>query len=304
MKVYIFADQEGVAGVFSRKEKYLFAQDYATMELAAICEALLERGVSEILLHTIHIVDYHRLPEAVTVQHGLPVHHIFTEGMDAGFDAAFVVGMHEMAGGRERGCWRHTMLPHPITYAYSSVEAAWLNGCLVGETGLFAAFAGLCGVPVVLLTGDHWACLEAEELLPGIETVAVKKGTGYYSAASMAPQAAARASAAGALRALDKAGSMQPWKIDGPATLQVRYQFAQRAADALAAVPGCQRMDERTVAVTYPTLAELQDNLGAIRAPETPMYQQDIRQARTTGLFTRLGDEPHGHAATMPLPTR
>ena len=64
MKVYIFADQEGVAGVFNRREGYLNASEYATMELAAICEALLDNGVTEIVLNTIHIMEYHKLPKA------------------------------------------------------------------------------------------------------------------------------------------------------------------------------------------------------------------------------------------------
>lgn len=304
MRVYIFADQEGVAGVFSRREKYLYAADYAAIELRAVCEALLECGASDILLNTPHHLPYERLPESVRIFHGLPTRRFWTAGMESGFDAAFVVGMHEMAGGRERGCWRHTVLPHPITHAYSSVEAAWLNDRPVGETGLFAAFAGLRDVPVTLLTGDHWACLEARELLAGIETVAVKEGHGYFSAVSLTPQAAAAASARGARRALEGAGRVRPWKIDGPATLKVRYLFPGRAADAVSAVANAQRLDERTVSVTWPTLAALEDNFDAIRAPETPLYAADIGQPRATGLFTRLGDEPHTGAPTFPLPGR
>lgn len=304
MKIYIFADQEGVAGVFSRQEGYLFAQQYATMELAAMCTALLENGVDEILINTIHIMDYHDLPDRVQILHGLPRHDIFTEGLSEAFDAVFITGMHEMAGGREKGCWRHTLLPHPISFAYSSVEAVWLNDLLVGETGLVAAFAGIHGVPVALLTGDHWACLEAQDLIPGIETVAVKKGTSYYSAISMTPRAAAAASAQGALRALEKIGKTAPLILEKPVTMKVRYLFPERATDAIIAVPGAERIDERTVAVRHPDLTTLRDNLGALRAPEMDVYQRDIQQNATTGLFTRLGSEPYQSTATMPLPRR
>jgi len=69
-------------------------------------------------------------------------------------------------------------------------------------------------------------------------------------------------------------------------------------------VAGCRRLDERTVAVTYPTLAELEDHLGEIRAPETDLFTQDIRQDRATGLFTRLGGEPYVSVPTIPLPKR
>jgi len=266
MKVYIWADQEGVAGVFSRREKYHFGPEYATLELAAICEALLQNGVTEILLNTVHVIEYHKLPEQVQIFHGEPGHDLFTEGLDESFAAALMVGLHAMAGGREKGCWRHTILPHPITRAYSSVEAVWLNDLLVGEIGLFAAFAGIHNVAVVLTTGDYWACLEAEELIPGMETVAVKKGTSYFSAISLTPQAAARASAAAAVRALKKIGTIQPLKVSGPVTLKVRYTFAERATDAMSTVAGARRLDEFTVAATYPSMADLRDNFGTLRA--------------------------------------
>lgn len=301
MKIYIWADQEGTASVFSRRERYLHAEEYATLELVAICEALLEAGVEEILLNSTHTVLYDRFPDAVQIAHGLPRHDIFTEGLDPSYDAMMIVGMHEMAGGREKGCWRHTLLPHPITYAYSSVEAAWINDLLVGETGIGAAFAGVHGIPVVLLTGDYWACLEAEELLPGIETVAVKKGTSYFSAISMTPAAAAKASASGAVRALERIGKVAPLSISGSATLKVRYQFPERATDAVMSVPGAKRIDERTVSVTYSDMATLRDHWGCFRAPETDIFRADTGFPHTTGLFTRTRGEPYSSKPTFPL---
>ena len=151
---------------------------------------------------------------------------------------------------------------------------------------------------------DHWACVEADGLLPGIETVAVKKGTSYFSAVSMTPQAAAEASAEGAVRALKKIGQIEPLRIDGPVTLKVRYQFAERATDAVNAVEGAVRVDERTVAVTHPNLAALRDNFGTFRAPEEEIYARDLQMAQTTGLFTRYGPEPYESRPTYPKPSR
>lgn len=50
-----------------------------------------------------------------------------------------------------------------------------------------------------------------------------------------------------------------PYKVKEPVTLKVQYLFAERATNAISTVPGTRRVDERTVAVTYPTLAELRD---------------------------------------------
>ena len=300
MKVYIFADQEGTACVFSRREKYAFAKEYATIELTAICDALIQNGVSEILLNSVHQVEYHRFPSEVRIFHGLPTHDLWSAGLDSSFEAAFVVGMHAMAGGREKGCWRHTALTHPITFGYSSVEAVWLNDRLVGEFGLFAAFAGVHDVPVVLMTGDHWACIEAKDLIPEIETVAVKEGKSYFSALSMTPQAAAEASAKGAVQSLQKIGRVKPLKIEDPVTLKVRYQFVERATDAISAVKGAVRIDERTVAKTFPDVAALRDNFGTLRAPEHELYTRDLETEQTTGFFTRYGPEPYHSRPTFP----
>ncbi len=304
MKIYIFADQEGVAGVFNRREGYLNASEYATMELAAICEALLDNGVDEIVLNTIHTMEYHKLPKPVQIIHGLPRHDIFTELLDESFDAGMLVGFHEMAGNREKGCWRHSILPHPITRAYSAVEGIWLNDLLVGEIGIFVALAGIHNVPAVLNTGDYWACLEAEDLVPGIETVAVKKGTSHFSAISMTPQAAAEAAAEGAVRALGKIGVVKPLKIEGPVTLKVKYTFAERATDAMSTVAGAFRIDEQTVAATYPSIAAVRDNLGNLRAPEMEIYAKDSGFSQTTGFFTRTGGEPYESTPTYPPPSR
>lgn len=304
MKVYLFVDQEGVAGVFSRREKYLYGSEYSTMEVAAVCEALLANGVTEIVVNTPHVLEYHKLPAPVMVFHGEPTRDFFSEGLDSGFSAAMILGMHEMAGGGERGCWRHTVLPHPITQAYSAVEGVWLNSTLVGEIGLVAAFAGIHSVPVVLVTGDHWACREAQELLGGVETVAVKRGTSYFAALSMHPAAAAKASAAAAVRSLDKIGVVRPLTIPGPVDFTVRYLFPERATDAVTVVRGAVRVDEKTVRKKFGSVAELPGSIGALRAPETPWYAADLGMEQATGFFTRYGVEPYQSTPTFQLPGR
>ena len=304
MNIYISCDQEGVACVFSRKENYLYAAEYATMEIVAICNALTDVGVDEIFVNSVHIIEYHKLPKNVRVFHGLPAPDRTTVGLDGSFDAVFRIGQHAMAGGREKGCWRHTGLPHPISRAYSSVAGVWLNDTLLGETGLLAAFAGIHEVPLVYLSGDRWACEEAEELIPGCCTVAVKEGTSYFSAISMTPEAAAEASALGAVRALESIDAVRPYKVSEPSTITVEYLFADRATDAVSAVSGAVRVDERTVSVTYPTLAELRDHQGFIRVPELDVYAQDLGVDHTTTLFTRLGGEPYEPAPTMAPPKR
>ena len=62
------------------------------------------------------------------------------------------------------------------TISGGSVDNIWLNGELVGETGLNTAIAGLYGVPVVMVTGDQVLNAEVQALFDGnITFVQVKE---------------------------------------------------------------------------------------------------------------------------------
>ena len=304
MKVYIFADLEGVACVFSRRENYIYAAEYGTLELVAICDKLNELGAGEILINSPHILEYHKFQDNVKIFRAEPCPNFFTEGLTQDFDFAMITGMHAMAGGLELGCWRHSLLPHPVSQAYSAVECVWLNDMPVGEIGLFTAFAGILGIPVIMLTGDFYACKEAETLIPDIYTLAVKKGCSFYSAVSMTPGAAAKASAELAGKAALNHSSIKPYIIKGPVTLKVRYLFAERAADAIMAVPDAIRVDEKTVELRCEDLKALIPRFGSMRAIDNDIYREDLKGAFTTGFFTRIGPEPFESSPTYKAPVQ
>ena len=50
-----------------------------------------------------------------------------------------------------------------------------------GETAIFAAIAAQVGVPTILITGDEAVAREARAAIPGVHTVAVKKGLNRYA---------------------------------------------------------------------------------------------------------------------------
>lgn len=293
MKVYILSDLEGVACVFSRREGYGNAMEYGTMELAEVCRKLLDHGVSEILINCLHPMEYHKFPQQVEFVHAEPTSDLLTSCLDDSFDMAMVTGMHAMAGGPDQGCWRHTLLPPPISQAYSSIAELRVNGVPIGEAGLFALFAGIRHVPVVYLSGDYWACEEIKRMIPGIETCAVKKGTNFYSAKSLHPLEAARQSAEAAVRALRLKGAAKPYEIDGSLEVQCRYTFANRAADAMKLVEGARRVDEYTVAAVYENALEFRKHLGCFRAPEDQLHQRDLGLSTVSGFLARTGVEPY-----------
>ncbi len=302
MKVYIVSDLEGVACVFSRREGYINAMEYGTMELVAICEKLLANGVDEILINCFHIMEYHKFPKQVRFFHSEPTHDFFTPGLEEGFDVAMITGMHAMSGGVDKGNWRHTILPPPLSRAYSSIVEMRINGNPVGETAIIAMFAGLHHVPVVFFSGEHWACKEAKELIPGLEIVETKKGLSFYSAISRHPLAVAEESAEKALKALKLKDSIKPVITEGPVTIEVQYTFAQRATDAMATIKNAVRIDETTISVTYKDMQDLKDHFGCMRAPEDELHQKDLGFEQVTGFMTRTGVEPYSPSPTSLYP--
>jgi len=166
--------------------------------------------------------------------------------VDAGFDAAFCIGYHAMAG------TRHATIDHTYTDRIHGVK---LNGRLVGELGLNAAVAGCFGVPVALVSGDQALAGEARALLgDGVETVVVKEALGRFSARSVSPAESCRRIKAGATRALQRKHA--PFTLPAPVTLELEFALTQYADNA-ELVPGSERRDGRTLAFTHTDYREV-----------------------------------------------
>jgi D-amino peptidase len=94
----------------------------------------------------------------------------------------------------------------------------------VGETGINAAFCGTWDCPVVLVSGDEAACREARELLgPELETVAVKRGLGRFSARHLPPARARELIEAASRRALEKPERIAAYDPGSPCEIEVEF---------------------------------------------------------------------------------
>jgi D-amino peptidase len=253
MRVYISIDMEGVAGVVHEDQtnpvdprhagEYNRYRRLMTNEANAAIAGARQAGGTAILVNDSHWLMRNLIPEeldpAAELMSGGPKRLSMVEGIEAGFDAAFFVGYHAMAG------TRHATIDHTYT---SRVYQARVNGNPVGELALNAAMAGAHGVPVALVTGDRALAAEARALLGnGVETVIVKEAVGRFAARSVAPSVACeqiRSSAAAALRR-----THEPFTFQQPMVLEVDFIESQMA-DMAELVPGSTRKDGRTVAYT------------------------------------------------------
>ena len=222
MRVYIMTDLEGVAGVrdFDNwtspdSRYYEQARELLTREVNAAIQGFMAAGATEFLVADGHgpgaVNDSLILP-AAEVARGWQWPKVRPFSMDDGhFDFAAWVGQHPKAG---------TVFGHLCHTGNCGVRDLSINGKSVGEFGEMALCAGELGVRVIFASGDQAFAQEALDLIPGIETAFVKRGTqpdpGHNlssdayrqhntSAIHLAPEAARERIRAGAQRALERA---------------------------------------------------------------------------------------------------
>lgn len=226
MKAFICTDLEGVAGVVSFADqtypggKYVEQSNHLlTAEVSACVQGLVEAGLNDVLVFDGHgpgAIVFEELHPDARLIHGRPLDPGWRSLLD-GCDVLLFVGQHAMAGVPD-GNLNHTQNSRGVT----SIS---LNGRLIGETGQLALLAGSFGVPAIFLSGDEAGCREAEELLPGITTVAVKRGLGRNSAISIGATRARTMIREGAVRAVERhrASPLAPLGWPGPYVLEKRY---------------------------------------------------------------------------------
>ena len=120
------------------------------------------------------------------------------DGLDESTDAVMLVGYHAMSGTRK------AVLDH--TQSSTSWRRYFINGVETGEIGQMAVMAGHFNVPVICVTGDLAATIEAQAFLGDIETATVKEGCSRMSAICLAPVKARELIQSAAKRSLGKIG--------------------------------------------------------------------------------------------------
>jgi D-amino peptidase len=258
MKLFIMTDLEGASGVTGPKEELdprtgrHFAEAVAnlTHDANAAIEGALEAGVADITVldgdGRRFTLSRDKLNPAAKLLQGARTSEL--AGFDGSYEAVFVIGAHSMAG-TLKGYLNHTFMS-------ATIQNLWLNGQKTGEVGIWAAWVGAEGVPVVLVSGDEAAVREARGILAETETVCVKEGvTRYYALSYPRPQVAESIRSA-ARRAIQRRGKIPPYRPSRPFELKIEYMDSQ-IADHIAHRPGVAQVDGRTVKASGMQLSEL-----------------------------------------------
>lgn len=262
MKVYISADMEGITGLTTWDEAERPHDDYPrfrklfTDEVNAAITGALEGGATEIVVN-----DSHDSMRNLLIEHLHPKARLLSgnvkrlsmmEGIDASFDAVFLIGYHSPAGTTA------SILDHTYTSTTQRVE---LNGQEAPEYLIFGAVAGLYDVPVKLLTGDETVCHMFCERMGSIPTVAVKQSVSRLAALSMTPAVTHPMIRQAACEAMSAPGVCI--RLHPPITLRVTFQNT-RQTDQASCVPLARRVDAYTLEYEHDDYRVIIDALRAM----------------------------------------
>jgi len=252
VRVFISIDLEGISGVYCEEQTErgdpAYARDVDLMraDLDAALAGCIAAGAEEVVVCDAHDysanLSFRELPAGVTLVSGTPTPLGMMTGIDASFDGALFVGYHARAGTTA------AVIDH--TYTGRVFRVRLDEHLEVGETGINAGVAGAFGVPVVFVSGDDKVTREAAELVPGIETAAVKVGVARTAARLLAPDEAHRRIREGVERALSAEHKPEPLRFDG---MPMRVVFVKTEyCDLASRCSALTRVDARTIDIEAP----------------------------------------------------
>jgi D-amino peptidase len=241
--IFLITDAEGVGGVCRQEQtdpKDQEMRQLLTGEINAAVDGFLAGGADEVLVwdghdgsQTLSTLTIH--PKARLLMGAMGPSMM----MERRFAAVAYIGQHSKANIRG-GIMAHS-------YSSLGIQNMLLNGKPVGEIDVIAAMAGHFGTPVIMLSGDQAAASELREIVPDAEFAVVKEGIGRYSCISLSAAAARDLIREAARRSVAKIGSVKPYVISKPVTLQVEYTTRNSLPVGAELRAGAEVLDDRTI---------------------------------------------------------
>jgi len=253
MRILISCDMEGISGIVDWEQvtpgtaEWGRGRKLMVGDVNAAINGAFVGGAEKVTVSDAHwharTLELEDLDPRAHLNSGSPSPFSMLQGLEDGpengrerYEAVVLIGFHAMAGAKK------AVLCHTWS---DKVAGVWLNDVHVGEIGLNAATAGHFGIPVIALSGDRVACLEAQTLLgQDLEVAVVKEGAGRFAAECL-PLAEARERICDAVaKAVTKyrAGQKRaPFTLASPVRLVVEFQLPQHVDNAYL-LPGTTRL--------------------------------------------------------------
>lgn len=256
MNIYVMTDAEGLCGIFDKEQvnsdgsRYNECREYMTREVNVVVEVLKEAGADRIYVRDAHGGGNNVIWDKLSDKAYRYI--IGNTGKDRFIgiddcDGVILLGYHAMAG------TRGAVLEHSMSSA--RIQNYWINGMPAGEIAIDSGIAGDFNKPVIMVTGDDYACREAKKLLPWTVTCEVKKSTALYGVMISPMKQAYALLAEKTKEAYGKLKSMKPLVYDKPITFRVEV-VERNAVPNPYAKPYLKIIDGRTYEVTADTMEE------------------------------------------------
>lgn len=256
MNIFIFADIEGISGIYSKEQvtrdgkRFQEGRDFMTADINACAEGCKKAGADRVVVCDGHGVSYSvrweklspAVDEVICGDRGDDRLVDIEE-----FDGVILLGYHAMAG------TYGAVLEHSMSSA--RIQNYWINGKKAGEVAIDAGIAGEHGVPVIMVSGDDKVCAEAKALLPWIKTAQVKRGLSSFGAVLLPPQKAHDIIRDSAEQAVRDIGSMRTLVYPSPVTFKVELMERQPLPN-IHSRTGMTVIDGRTYEIEAPTIEE------------------------------------------------
>ena len=260
MKLLIAVDMEGITGVThfdqttpGHSEWQRFRR-LMTADVNAAIQGAAEAGVEDIVVSDGHWdatnILIEELDRRARLNSGTPSPFSMVQGIDNGVNAVFFIGYHARMG------TQNAILDH--TWSSSRVANIWLNGRVVGETGLNGSVCGHFEAPVLLISGDQSVCSEAKDWIPGIETVIVKQASSRNSAECLPPEVThpmIQAAAKNAIQRFQAGNGPDPLHTVTPVKIVLEFIYSDMA-DRTFLMPGATRLDGKRVEIQANNMVE------------------------------------------------
>ena len=256
MKVLISVDIEGISGVANSREyeHFGFGREWITADTNAAAKGAFEGGATQVTVSDTHGRHNDNLlldqlhPQARLIRGGKNTPQYFMEGLTQDTALVLLVGWHDKARGP--GVLAHTFAPE------QRMGDIRINGTVVGEVEIAAAYAGDMGVPIGMVTGDDITCQNAVAFLGDIETACVKIAIDRYAADCLPLGEARQLIHQKACRAVQRHSEFKPYRFSPPFTLEWDCSD-HNIATMLARVPGAELVWPNTVRYMHPTFKEM-----------------------------------------------
>jgi D-amino peptidase len=245
MKIYIHTDLEGVSGIdniemMSREHpRHREAVENLMADLNAAVDGAFLGGAEHVTVLDSHGGGGNFILEMLDkrAENDTKPNKKWWGILDESYDATFFIGAHAMAG-TINGFLDHTQ-SSASWYNYS------VNGRKMGELSQWAMVAGHFSVPLVMVSGDEAACVEARQFFHPVETAIVKMGIGRNRAQLVELDEAHARIREAARRAVAIIPNARPFVPSKP--MEIILEFTRADYCDGAAAKGAERIDARTV---------------------------------------------------------